>query len=74
MFLATSGEVMQVNELNKEIKFRSKVKSASHQQTLWMGLKLNPSLSNLKDVSFYFDWFNNQTKLPVKLLQLPLVL
>jgi len=30
------------------------------------GLKLNPSLSNLKDVSFYFDCFNIQTKLPVK--------
>jgi len=71
MFLATSGEVMQVNELNKEIKFRSKVKSASHQQTLWMGLKLNPSLSNLKDVSFYFDWFNNPDKnYLLKLLQI----
>jgi hypothetical protein len=62
MFLATSGEVMQVSELNKEIKIRSKVKSASHQQTLWMGLKLNQSISSLKDVSFYFDWFNNPNK------------
>lgn len=71
MFLATSGEVMQVNELNKEIKIRTKVKSASHQQTLWIGLKLNPSVSNLKDVSFYFDWFNNPDKnYLLKLLQI----
>ena len=54
IFLATSREVMQVNELNKEIKFRSKIKAASHQQTLWIGLKLNPSVKNLKDISFYF--------------------
>ena len=71
MFLVTSGEVIQVNELNKETKIRSKVKHASHQQTLWMGLKLNPSVKTLKDVSFYFDWFNNPNKsYLLKLLQI----
>lgn len=70
MFLATTSEVVLLNDLNKDIKIRSSVKSSLHQQTLWIGLKVNPLVKNLKNVSFFFDWFNNPNKSRyLKLLQ-----
>ena len=32
------------------------------QQTLWIGLKLNPELGNIPQLGFFFDWRNNPDK------------
>ncbi|HLO57288.1 MAG TPA: hypothetical protein VK179_00965 [Bacteroidales bacterium] len=61
--MITSSAVMQMNEMTREIKFRSSGPPLpAYNQTIWLGLKMNPSVKNLKNVSFYFDWFNNPDK------------
>jgi len=71
ILMVTSHEIIQVNELHKEIIIRSEKQQVSHQHKLWIGIKINPSVKSLKDISFYFDWFNNPNKdYLLKLLQL----
>ncbi len=60
--MVTASEVMKVNEMNREVKFRSAAQSAKYNKSIWIGLKINPAIKNLKDISFYFDWFNNPEK------------
>lgn len=62
LLMVTSQEIIQVNELMKKTIIRSKTQQISHQHKLWIGLKLNPSIKTLKDISFYFDWFNDPNK------------
>jgi len=62
LLMVTSHEIIQVNELQKEIIIRSEKQQVSHQHTLWIGIKIAPSVKSLKDISFYFDWFNNPNR------------
>ena len=58
--MATSLEIIRINEvLLKETILSSSSHSIPHINAIWLGLKIDPAVASLKDVSFYFDWFNN---------------
>ena len=48
--------------LNREILSRSSVRSETFTKNLWFGLDLDPQIENLKDISFYFDFINADSK------------
>ncbi len=69
--MATSREIVQINDLLKETLVRSNTQQIPHQNKLWLGIKMNPSIKTLRNISFYFNWFNNPEKTYLlKLLQL----
>lgn len=60
VFLATSSEILQVNNgSQREIVFQSETQKFPHESKIWLGLKIDPQVESLKNVSFYFDWYNN---------------
>lgn len=71
LFMATSHEIIQINDLTVKNTFcQSKKYRIPHINKLWLGMAINPAIDTLKDVSFYFDWFNNpERKDLLKLLQ-----
>jgi hypothetical protein len=61
--MATDYEIIRINDLiYRETIIRSGTYTIPQKNTLWIGLKINPSVKTLKNVSFYFDWFNNPDK------------
>ena len=59
VMMATSKEIVSMNGLLKETIIRSASHRVPHKNTLWLGLKINPSIKTLKNISFYFNWYNN---------------
>lgn len=61
--LATNEELIQITGLfTRESVLRSSKQDTAYPNTLWLGLKINPSVTTLKDLSFYIDWINNPEK------------
>jgi hypothetical protein len=40
------------------------------RSTLWIGIKVNPKIEDINDLSFYFDWKNIEPKLANRIYQL----
>ncbi len=47
---------------NKEIYTRSIVRSEELSKIIWIGLELDSSIKNVKNLSFYFDFLNTENK------------
>jgi polyhydroxyalkanoate synthesis regulator phasin len=47
---------------SKEIRARSHVRSEKFTNKLWLGLNINPSISSIQNLSFYFDLLNIENK------------
>ena len=61
--LATHEELIQITSLfTRESVLKSSRKDTAFPNSLWLGLKINPSVTSLKDVSFFIDWINNPEK------------
>jgi hypothetical protein len=61
--MATTHEIFQIKDLLlKEILFKSTTGKIPQKNSIWIGLKINPALKTLKDMSLYFDWTNNPGK------------
>jgi hypothetical protein len=61
--MATTNEVVAVKDLlTKEPAIKSTTSGIPQRNNIWIGLRINPSLNTLKNISFYFDWIN----IPVK--------
>ena len=61
--LATNEELIKVTGLfTRESVLKSSRQDTAFPNSLWMGLKINPSVTSLKDVSFFVDWINNPEK------------
>jgi hypothetical protein len=62
VLMATSKEVVRINDFLRETLVRSATHQIPHKNTLWLGVKINPSIKTLKNISFYFNWYNNPDK------------
>ena len=61
--MATTQEIFQIRDLVlKETILESNAQRIPVTNTIWIGLKTNPAITTLKDVSFYFDWLNTPGK------------
>ncbi|MBW6500063.1 MAG: type VI secretion system baseplate subunit TssF [Bacteroidales bacterium] len=61
--MATIHEIYMVKELLfKEPAIKSETVNRPHKNHLWIGLRINPSVKSLKDISLYFDWINTTDK------------
>jgi hypothetical protein len=57
--MATSFEIFQIKDiLIKNPLVRTDTYRKPQKKSIWIGLKANPSVSSLRDLSFYFDWIN----------------
>lgn len=61
--MAASKEIVGINGLLKETLIKSTTHHIPAKNTLWLGLKINPSIKTLKNISFYFNWYNNPDKI-----------
>ena len=69
-FLATGGQLFAYDQaFNKELAARS-AKGPSSDQTVWLGLRTNPRLDTIQNLSFYFDWKNLEPALAQRTYQL----
>jgi len=61
--MATTHEIFMIKDLLfKEPVYKSTTYSIPQKNDIWIGLRTNPALNNLKDISFYFDWINTPDK------------
>lgn len=54
---------------NKQLTIRSRGKFTENN-TLWLGLKINPKIENIQNLAFCFDWKNIESNLAHRLYQL----
>ncbi len=69
--IATTNQIFQIKDLFlHELLIASAALSIPQKNSIWIGLKTNPALNSLKNISFFFDWNNNPDKEDLlKLLQ-----
>lgn len=69
-YVATPESLYAYNAtFSKQLTGRSKVRLAE-RNTVWMGLKINPKIENIKDLFFCFEWRNLESKLTNSAYQL----
>ncbi|HBE42302.1 MAG TPA: hypothetical protein DDW27_14055 [Bacteroidales bacterium] len=61
--MATTSDVFLVKDLLfLESVIKSATKSVPQKNDIWIGLRVNPAVKNLNQISFYFDWINTPEK------------
>ena len=69
-FLCTGGNLFSYDQsFNKQLILRGKTQQFE-KNTMWMGIKLNPRIDDIRSLSFCFDWKNLETKLANRIYQL----
>ena len=70
-YLGTGSNLFSYDpSFNKELAARSHKGSLPENQTIWLGLKCNPRLDSIRNLSFYFDWKNVEPELAQRIYQL----
>jgi hypothetical protein len=68
--VVTGGNIFSCDaSFNKQLVARSKSRSMDNS-TLWLGLKVNPKIEDIRGLSFCFDWKNLESRLAHRLFQL----
>ncbi|MEJ7736635.1 MAG: type VI secretion system baseplate subunit TssF [Chitinophagaceae bacterium] len=70
-YLATGGNLFSYDQsFSKEVSARSGKGMFTETSAIWLGLKINPTLDSIQNLSFYFDWKNLEPGLAQRTYQL----
>lgn len=71
VYLATGSQLFSLDAaFNRESVARGGKSPFTNTHTIWLGLKVNPKLDTLQNLSFYFDWKNGEPGLVQRTYQL----
>lgn len=70
-YIATGGNLFSYDALfNKELLAQVSAMKPVENNTLWLGLRVNPQIEDIQQLYFYFDWKNLEVKAASRLHEL----